>query len=210
MFRRSLATMLAFLLTGISLPGQTVPLGVVAQSSGGHLNNTAASVGSSIYDSDRLSTEPAGVLSLAAGPVQLTLAGDSTVLMNRDGAGLTAMLQRGSVAFRVESGGALRLSAVDVRVQPQSSALTAGEMTLENCAVLVTSRLHSLEVTAGKETKVVEEGKSYRVLIEGACSNRKKVPLIAGAQGRFLAVPIVAGGISIIFVHEALESPDRP
>ena len=211
MFRRSLAIALAFLLTGISLPGQTVPLGVVTQSSGGHLNNTAASVGSSIYDSDRLLTEPAGVLTLNAGPVQLTLAGDSTVLMNRDGASLAAMLQRGSVAFRVESGGALRLSAVDVRVRPQSSALTAGEMTLENCAVLVTSRVSSLEVTAGKETRIVEEGKSYRVLLEGgACNNRKNAPPIAGAQGRFLAVPIVAGAIAIIFVHKALESPDRP
>jgi hypothetical protein len=117
MFRRSLAIALAFLLTGISLPGQTVPLGVVTQSSGGHLNNTAASVGSSIYESDRLSTEPAGVLALGAGPVQLTLAGDSTVLMNRDGAGLV--------------------------------------------------------VTAGKETRVVEEGKSYRVLLEGGACNRK-------------------------------------
>jgi hypothetical protein len=210
MFRRSLAIALAFLLTGISLPGQTVPLGVVTQSSGGHLNNTAASVGSSIYESDRLSTEPAGVMTLNAGPVQLTLAGDSTVLMNRDGASLAAMLQRGSVAFRVENGGALRLSAVDVRVRPQSSALTAGEMTLENCAVLVTSRVSSLEVTAGKETKIVEEGKSYRVLLEGACNNRKNAPPIAAAQGRFLAVPIVAGAIAIIFVHKALESPDRP
>ena len=196
------------MLTGISLPGQTVPLGVVTQSSGGHLNNTAASVGSSIYESDRLSTEPAGVLALGAGPVQLTLAGDSTVLMNRDGAGLTAMLQRGSVAFRVDSGGALRLSAIDVRVQPQSSALTAGEMTLESCAVLVTSRVSSLVVTAGKETRVVEEGKSYRVLLEGGACNRKlPSPVI---QGRFLAVPIAVGIIMSIGVRKALESPDRP
>lgn len=208
MFRRSQAIALAFLLTGITLPGQTVPLGVVTQSAGGHLNNTAASVGSSIYESDRLSTEPAGVLTLNAGPVQLTLAGDSTVLMNRDGASLTAMLQRGSVAFRVESGGALRLSAVDVRVRPQSSVPTAGEMTLENCAVLVTSRVSSLEVTAGKETRIVEEGKSYRVLLEGGACNRQPHP--PAIQGRFLVVPIAAAVIIIIGVHKALESPDRP
>jgi len=128
--------------------------------------------------------------------------------MNRDGAGLSAMLQRGSVAFRVESGGTLRLSAVDVRVRPQSSALTVGELTLESCAVLVTSRVSSLEVTAGKETRIVEEGKSYRVLLEGgACSKRPSPPVI---PGRFLAVPIAVAVITIIGVHKALESPDRP
>jgi hypothetical protein len=201
---------LVFLLTGICLPGQTAPLGVVTLSSGGHLNNTAASVGTTIYESDRLSTETTGALTLRSGPVQLTLAGDSAVLMNHDGAGLTATLQRGSVAFRVESGGALRLSAVDVHVRPQSTALTAGQVTLETCAVLVTSRVQSLEVTAGKETKIVEEGKSYRVLLEGACSSRASRPHPPVVPGRFLAVPIAVGVITIIAVQEALESPDRP
>jgi len=207
MCRRILATTLAFLLTGISLSGQTAPLGAVTQSSGGHLNNTTVSVGTTIYDGDRLSTETGGALTLRSGPVQLTLAEDSVVYLNHDGAGLTAMLQRGSVAFRVESGGALKINAVDVHIRPQSSALTAGQVTLENCAVLVTSRIQSLEVTAGRETKIVEEGKSYRVLLEGACKNKLPPPVI---QSRFLAAPIAIGIVTIIVVHKALESPDGP
>ena len=207
MFRRSLAIALAFLLTGISLPAQTPALGAVTQSSGGHLNNSTASVGTTIYDGDSLSTETAGSITLSAGPTQLTLAGDSTVLVNHDGAGLTATLQRGSVAFRVENGGALKVNAVDVRIRPQSSALTAGQVTLENCAVVVTSRVQSLEVTAGKETKIVEEGKSYRVSLEGACKNKLPAPAI---QGRFLAIPIAIGIGIIIGVKKGLESPDRP
>jgi hypothetical protein len=210
MFRRSLATALAVLLTGISLPGQTSPIGAVTQSSGGHLNNTTASVGTTIYAGDRLSTEAAGTLTLRSGLVQLTLADDSVVFMNQDNASLSAMLQRGSVTFRVESGGSLRINAVDVHVRPQSTALTAGQVTLENCAVVVTSRVQSLEVTAGKETKIVEEGKSYRVSIPGTCGNRSNLPPVAAAQGRFLAIPVVIGVISVIGAQEALESPDRP
>lgn len=206
MFRRILAMALAFLLTGISLPAQAPALGAVTQSSGGHLNNTTVSVGTTLYNGDSLSTEAAGSLTLSAGPVQLTLAGDSAVLVNHDGAGLTATLQRGSLAFRVESGGTLKINAVDVHIRPQSAALAAGQVTLENCAVVVTSRVQSLEVTAGKETKIVEEGKSYRVSLEG-CKNGPLAPI---APGRFLAIPIaIAIGI-IIGVKKGLESPDRP
>jgi hypothetical protein len=210
MFRRSLAMALSVLLTGISLSAQTSPIGAVTQSFGGHLNNTTASVGTTIYAGDRLSTEAAGTLTLRSGPVQLTLAEDSVMYMNQDGGSLSGMLERGSVAFRVESGGSLRIDAVDVRVRPQSPALAAGQLTLENCAVVVTSRVQSLEVTAGKETKIVEEGKSYRVSIPGTCGGRSSNVPQPAVHGRFLAIPIAIGVITLVGVHEALESPDRP
>jgi hypothetical protein len=209
--RRTLATMLVLLLASIPLPGQTASLGVITQSTGGRLNNAAASAGTTIYDGDRLVTDSNGTVSLRSGSVQLVLSQDSALLLNHDGSGLTPMLQRGSVAFRIEGGQALRLSAGDVRVRPQSSALTVGQLTLENCAVLVTSRVQALEVTAGKETKIVEEGKSYRVLFDGACGNRSNHSPNAAAHSRFILVPLVVGGaITVWGIHEALESPDRP
>jgi ferric-dicitrate binding protein FerR (iron transport regulator) len=210
MCRRILAMTLAFLLTGISLPGQSAQLGVVALSAGGHLNNTAASVGTTIYSGDRLATEMNGTLGLRSGPVQLQLPENSAILVTQEDTTLTAVLQRGSIGFRVESGGALRLVSADVRVRPLTSALTAGQMTLENCAVVVTSRLQSLEVTAGKETKIVEEGQSYRVVIDGSCGNQKNRSPIALAHGRFFLIPTVVGIITGLAVQEALESPDRP
>jgi hypothetical protein len=210
MRRRILAMTLAILLSGISLPGQTAPLGVISQSVGAHINNSSASVGTTVYDSDRLSTEGNGSLTLRSSAVQLTLSENSAVLVNQDEKGLRTMLQRGTVAFKVEAGGALRLNAVDVRVRPQGDQSTAGQMTLENCAVLVTSRLRALEVTAGAETKIVEEGKSYRVVLEGACNARKDKFHFPYEEGRFLAMPIAVGIATIIAIHEALESPDRP
>ncbi len=208
--RRALATMLVFLLAGIPLPGQSAALGVVTQSSGGHLNNAAASLGTTIFNGDLLSTESNGTLALRSGPVQLVLSGDSAVLINHDASNLTAALQRGSVAFTVENGGALRLTAADMRVRPQSSALTVGQMTLENCAVVVTSRVQALEVTAGKETKIVEEGKSYRVLFEGGCGDRPNKSPMAAAHSRFILVPALVGGVTAWALHEVIESPDRP
>ena len=210
MRRRIAATMLAFLLAGIPLPGQTVSLGVISQSSGGHLNNTVASVGATVFDGDRITTEVAGGLTLRYGSVQLLLSEDSALLMNHDASTLTPMLQRGTVGFRVEGDTGLRISSGDVRVRPQSSALTVGQMTLENCAVVVTSRVQSLEVTAGKETKIVEEGKSYRVVFDGACANQKDQQLQSPLHSRFSLIPAAVIGITIWAVHEAIESPDSP
>jgi hypothetical protein len=208
--RRALATILVFLLAGLPLLGQSAPLGVVTQSSLGHLNNAAASVGSTIYNGDRLSTEAGGNLGVRFGSVQLVLPENSAIFVGQEGSTLTAALQQGSVAFTVESGGVLRLTAADVRVRPQSSALTVGQMTLETCAVVVTSRVQSLEVTAGKETKIVEAGQSYRVAVNGGCGEHRNASPIPTAQSRFLLVPILAGGITIWGIHKVFESPDRP
>lgn len=208
--RRALATILVFLLAAMPLFGQSVPLGVVTQSSLGHLNNALASAGTTIYSGDRLSTELAGSLGLRSGSAQLLLSEDSAILISQDESNLITVLQRGSVAFTVESGGALRLIASDVRVRPQSSALTVGQMTLENCAVVVTSRAQALEVTAGKETKIVEAGQSYRVAIDGDCGKRRNSLPVAAGVSRFDLIPIVAGGITIWAVHKVFVSPDRP
>jgi hypothetical protein len=212
MSRHVLATVLACLLTGIPLPGQTPALGVVTQSSGGHLGTAAASEGATLYDGDRLSTDAPGALSVRAGTLQLTLSENTVVVMNHEESGLTPTLESGSVAFRVEGGGA-RLRADDVSVRPQSTAPSAGQMTLEKCAVVVTSRLQPLEVTAGTETKIVEEGKSYRVLlVDGTCSaNSHRPPLVGGKMSRFLLLTLIGAGAAAFFpVRQALLSPDRP
>lgn len=205
--RRALATVLVFLLAGMPLFGQSVSLGVVTQVTLGRLNNSAASVGTTVYSGDRLSTDIGGALGIRSGSAQLALSEDSAILISQDESILTAVLQRGSVSFTVE-GGALRLVASDVRVRPQSSAPTVGQMTLEKCAVVVTSRAQALEVTAGSETKVVEAGQSYRVSIDGDCGKRK-LPLAAGVS-RFDLIPVVAGGIAIWTLHKVFVSPDRP
>jgi ferric-dicitrate binding protein FerR (iron transport regulator) len=211
MFRRALATTLVFLLAGMPLLGQSVPLGVVTQSSLGHLNSAVASVGTTIYNGDRLSTEAAGALGVRSGSAQLLLSGDSAIFVGQEGRNLTAAIQRGSVVFTVESDGALLLTAADVRVRPQSSALTVGQITLEDCAVVVTSRVQTLEVTAGKESKIVEAGQSYRVSLDTGCGRHPSQPPVAAAYSRFLLIPIIiVGGITIPAIREAFESPDRP
>jgi hypothetical protein len=211
MSRRILVVAMSCLLSSATLPAQTAPTGVVLQSAGARLNTTDAAVGTTIFDGDRMETQEKGTLSLRSGQVQLTLSEQSTVWMNHENLILTPTLQRGTVTFRAENGVGVEIRADDVRVRPHSPVLTVGEVTLQDCDVLVTARTQSLEVTAGKETKILEEGKTYRVVRKGACGAALNHPALFPAESRFsLLAAAVVGGVTIWVVHEALESPDRP
>jgi hypothetical protein len=211
MRRRFLAVALSCLLSGTALPGQTAPAGVVLQSASARLNTTDAAIGSTIFDGDRMETQEKGALSLRSGQVQLTLSEQSTVWMNHENLILAPTLQRGTVTFRAENGEGVEIKADDVRVRPHSPTLTVGEVTLQDCDVLVTARTQSLEVTAGKETKILEEGKTYRVVRKGTCGTALSHPALPPDQSRFFLLPLfVVTPIIIWVVHEALESPDRP
>ena len=211
MSRRILAVVLSFLLLGVSLPAQTAPTGVVLQSASARLNSTDASIGTTIFDGDRMETQEKGTLSLRSGQVQLTLSEQSTVWMNHENLILTPTLQRGTVTFRAETGTGVEIRADDVRVRPHTPVLTVGQVTLQECDVLVTASMQSLEVTAGKETKILEEGKTYRVVRKGACGAAENHAPLYPIHGRFFLLPIaIAAPIIIWAVREALESPDRP
>lgn len=210
MFRRALATLLVFLLAGLPVLGQTASLGVVTQSSGGRVNTAATSVGTTIYNGDRLSSGANGALGARLGLVQLLLSGDSAAFVGQEGPLLTAALQQGTLAFTVESGGTFMVTTADVRIRPQTSALTVGQVTLEECSVVVTSRSQALEVTAGKETKIVETGQSYRVVLNTGCGKHPDQPPVFAAHSRFILIPVIVGAITIPPIIGAFESPDRP
>lgn len=210
MVRRILAFALTLMLVGAPLHAAQNPLGVVTQSSGGHLNNAVASAGATLYIGDRLGTDSKGAMALRAGTVQLILSEASILFMNRDDSGLIPRLDSGSVAFHVEGNEGFRVTAADVTVRAQSQAPAFGQVTLERCDVLVTSRAGALEVTAGKENKIVEEGKTYRVALLGSCGKSQNQGPVFAAHGRFWIVPTFVGIVTYLAVDEALESPDRP
>src|SRR5580658_10307571 len=212
MSRRILAVILSCLLAGIPLPAaQTAQPAVVQQSTSARLNTVDAAVGSTVFDGDRMETQEKGALSLRSGQVQLTLSEQSTVWMNHENLILAPTLQRGTVTFRADTGTGVEIKADDVHVRPHSPVLTVGEVTLQDCDVLVTARTQDLEVTAGKETKILEEGKTYRVVRKGACGAALNQPALAASQSRFFLLPaVILGVVTIWTIHKGIESPDRP
>ncbi len=211
MSRRILAVALTCLISSAALPAQTAPTGVVLQSANARLNTADAAIGTTVFDGDRMETQEKGALSLRAGQIQLTLSESSTLWMNHENSVVNPTLQRGTVTFRAETGEGVEVKADDVRVKPHTPVLTVGQVTLQDCDVLVTAVTQSLEVTAGKETKILEEGKTYRVVRTGACGAALNHPALAVGQSRFFMLPTgIAIGVVIWGVRKGLESPDRP
>ena len=213
MSRRVLAVILCALLPGAAWPAQNPPAGVVLQSQAAKLNTIDAEVGTTLYDGDRLETQSKGALSVRSSTNQilLTLVEDSLLWINHDNGVLAPKLDRGTVIFRAETGEGIEVHADDVRVRPHAAVLTVGEVTIEECYIRVTARTQSLDVTAGKETKLLEEGKTYRVARVGVCGALINQPAIAVGQSRFFILPAAIGiGLGIWGIHKGLESPDRP
>jgi hypothetical protein len=185
----------------------------VLQSQSAKLNTLDAAVGTTLYDGDRLETQSKGALSMrsSANQILLTLAEDSLLWMNHEKTMLTPKLDRGMVTFRAEMGEGIEVHADDVRVRPHVGVLTVGEVKIDECYIYVTARTQALDVTAGKETKLLEEGKTYRVARVGACGAAIQQAAVPVGQSRFFILPAIVGaGLGIWGINKGLESPDRP
>jgi hypothetical protein len=227
---------------GSVLPAQSPPqnpaLGLVAKSVGGHIGNAAVTDGSSVYSGDSLSTAENGSLLVRAGALYLELRASSAAHIYRTPYGAIVELDRGTVIFSTPGTQEnLVVVASDVRVTPALLISNLGRVTIDDpCNVTVYMERGQANVQVGSESRIVAEGKAYRVRAENEVSYRQYVspdvddyhsyhehrpcapvemlsghgPVVAG-QSRFLIVTgTLVGGATGIAIWKALESPDRP
>lgn len=226
MGHRSLAIALACLLVGIPLPGATAPLGIVTQSSKGHLSTSDASAGATIYDGDRLLTDAGGVLRLRIGASWLYLPGQSDVTLHGATTGALADLSGGSLVFSSALASAMEIRAREARIRAAGNVPTVAQITVVGPKELrVTARRGALELTYRDETERIPEGASYRVLLDpspddippaingrGPGSWPGTPPKHAGKVDRKLLLVAAAAGawVTAWAIHEKVESPDEP
>lgn len=216
-------------LAGLPALGSTTPtatpLGTVIAAERAHVGQASASVGTTIFGGDYLSTEMQGSVQVRAGAARLLLLSSSAAVVNDNEGAPSAKLVRGTATFSTGNAHAFTLFASTAAIRSQTDEPTIGQVTfLSEKELLVTAKRGSLIVTVEDETQVVAEGTSYRVLLdpniaqgpEGAGSGKggpygqKGGPLKAG-RSRFLIVVAGVTALATWFaVSEALESPDRP
>jgi hypothetical protein len=237
----AIALVLSFL--SILAPAQTPPspnlaLGLVAKSVSAHLGNAAASEGATVYSGDYLSTEDTGSLLVRVGALSLELQASSAAHIYRAPYGAIVELNHGTVIYTTPGGhDNIVIVASDVRVTPVLSLADLGRVSMDDpCNITVYSQRGQVNVQVGSESRLVEEGKAYRVRPENEISYREylspdasdyhryhdhrpcaplemvkgKLPLAPG-QSRFVYVAAgVTAGVTWWAVSEALESPARP
>lgn len=216
--RRLFATALAFLLAGTPAPARPEMLGVVVEAYRAHLNTGEVSAGTTVYDGDQFSTEEGGTLRLKSDAAMLDLAEMSRVIVGEraNAAKETeATLIAGTVVFSTPKVNAIEIEALRAGIRAVADRPTVGEVGIVGPKELrVYARRGDLLFSYRGETEIIEQGKTYRVVLDPPEDNSKKEqPAKHGGRRRkaFLLIGIGGGGVGLgRLLHEAFESRDRP
>lgn len=222
-----LALVLAFALSLLPLYGSPAPapvIGTVTSATSARVGATSASVGSTVFGGDFISTEKFGSIQVRAGAARLLLSGSSSASLGQREGIPSATLLSGTAVFSTANAKAFVLHAATADIRPKADGPTVGQVTYVNDKELrVRSTRGALAITVDGETKFIEDGGAYRVILdpdaylaanpgaqgpEGAGTKGRKEPRRAG-RSRFLLIAItvisVATGIAL---YEAWVSPD--
>lgn len=194
-------------------------LGMLVYAEGAHVGAAPASVGATIFDGDRLSTEQMGSMQLRAGGARFLLKGASIATVADDDGTPTAKLASGSAVFSTAKANALAVQVATAVIRAQNDGPTIGQVkVLSPKELIVTSTRGSLTVTVDGETRVVPEGTAYRIVLDPAADPQPRAassgpqgPPIKAGRSKFVWYAIgVAAVVTAIAIDRALESPDRP
>jgi len=198
-------------------------LGTVVYADRAHVGAGAASVGTTVFGGDRLSTEQSGSVQVRAGAARFLLSGASSATFAREESTPAATLTIGSATFSTANSKALVIHVASAVIRPHTDEPTIGHVTVLNAKELVVrSTKGSLTVAVDDDVRVIPEGAAYRIVLDapnaappqgpaGAGSKGYGSPPIKAATSKFMWYAIgVTALVTLFAVQEALESPDRP
>lgn len=221
-------------------PSGAPALGLIANTINGNVGDAAAIEGSTVYSGDYLSTREGGSMLVRFGSLSLELQPSSGAHIYRAPYGVIVELNHGTATYATPgSQQNLVIVASDVRVTPVLSLADMGRVSLEDpCHVSVYSQRGQVDVQTGPESRVVEEGKAYRVTAMNEVSYRdfvspdvsdyhsyhthracaaptqtvhsNRAAIAAGTSHFVLVSSVVVGAATGILIYKALESPSRP
>ena len=197
--------------------------GTVVFADRAHVDAANASVGSTVFDGDKLDTEQLGSLQVRAGAARLLLSASSSLKWGTEQGAPAATLTGGTAIFSTANAKAFALHVNSALIRPESNEATIGNVTwLNPKELIVRCTRGSLAVSVEDDMRIVPEGMAYHIVLDpNAERAAAEPPAPAGPGGqngpvkagrsRFIwyaiAITAIATGIAL---HYALESPDHP
>ena len=198
--------------------------GTVVTAERAHVDDGVASVGTTVFSGDRLSTEDQGSVQIRADAARLLLLSARSATVNDSEGTPSAKLLSGTATFSTGNAHAFTVYASKAAIRAQSDAPTIGQVRLLNAKELLSKR-GPLSVTVDGEAQVIGDGKAYHVYLDPDMAAAQGPAEAGGGQGpggkggsplkagrsRFLIVAVGVTAIATYFaVSEAAESASRP
>ncbi len=202
----------------------STPLGTIVYAERANVGTSAASLGSTLFGGDRISTDSMGTVQVRTAAARLKLSQGSSAILLEEPGSAGAILTAGMATFSTASANAFALHAFAATIKPNSDEPTVGQvMILGKNEIYLKSTRGALVCSVDGEDRIIPEGDSYRVVLDSAPGPHvEQGPAGVGAKGnhypplkggRSRAIYFIAAGVAaltIYAVHEAYESPDRP
>ena len=185
-----------------AVPAPVASMGVVLQADHANLNGSPALDRATIFSGDTLSTDNAGGVRAQFGSSQIYLYSNSNVAVSHTANGFSADLKGGSVLLSSAAGETFMVLADGAVVQPKANQKSVAQISwVSPTELMLTSRQGDLQVTMGDETRTVNEGASYRMMIAPASQPGSKPAAQAGGTGAtaftLVAVGVVGAGTGV-------------
>jgi len=197
-------------------------LGTIVFADRAHVGSAQASVGGTVFDGDRLSTEPSGSIQVRTGAARFLLSSaSSATLSGGSDVRRSATLTAGSATFSTASENAFALHVATALIRPTSSRPTIGSVVvISPKEIVVKCTRGSLAIAVEDDVREIPEGAAYRVVLDsnggpqgaqGAGTKGNSAPPIKAAKSKFIWYAIAAtAAVTGYVISEALESPERP
>lgn len=190
------------------------PLGVVMSAENGNVGAGAAMSGSTIYDGDRLQTQPGNTLRVRLGSGQMVLKENTIADVHAFPKGFAANLNAGTVVVSSPAGQSFQILADGATIRPANDQPVSGQISMVSATELVlTGTRGTMLVSMGDEVKTLEAGSSYRLDVEseeaGPASDPQAPHPTARNHFLWVLIPAIAA-VTAIVIWRAVVSPTAP
>jgi hypothetical protein len=192
----------------------SAPLGVVVSAENSNAGAGAAMSGATIYDGDRLQTQPNESLRVRLGSGQMVLRQSTVADVHALPNGFSANLGAGTVIVASPAGQIFQVIADGATIRLANNQAASGQISMISPTELVlTGTRGTIQVSMGDEVKTLEAGSSYRLEVESGDPGPSPDPQAPQPTARnhflWIAIPVVAA-ITAIVIWRALVSPNSP
>jgi hypothetical protein len=196
--------------------------GTVVFADRAHVGTAQASVGTTVFSGDRLSTEQSGSVQVRAAAARFLLSSGSGATLLQDDTNPAATLSYGSATFSTANSTAFALHVASAVIRPSTDRPTIGNVSILSAKELIVKCTRgSLSIAVEDDVREIPEGAAYRVVLDpnasdpqgprGAGTKGYGGPPIKAAKSKFIWYAIgVTALVTVWALHEALESSDKP